>query len=123
MTTGVEGLCALGTAAAVAQDIAGAVDAITATASATQATATVVSNYITRYGTVAAGSGAGLPYARTGSSFVLANGSGVNAMTVFGQGSDTVNGIAGATGFTLPAGKTAIFIAPAAGKWVAILSA
>lgn len=43
--------------------------------------------------------------------------SSANAMQVFGQGTDTVNGVATGTGISVAAGATLHFVSPADGKW------
>ncbi len=121
---GVQELAAAGLPVAAAQALGGSVDAVTATASGTQSNSLLIANTITRVGTVATtGDSVVLPYAVPGAYFIVANGSQTKFVTVFGSGSDTVNGIAGATGFPLPPGKTGIFVAPAAAKWTVNLSA
>lgn len=45
--------------------------------------------------------------------------SGANAMQVFGAGTDTINGVATATGVSQAAGVTVVYTSPAGGKWFA----
>jgi len=67
-----------------------------------------------------------LPAGAAGGVVVIRN-SGANAMQVFAQGSDTINGTAGATGISQASAKTSIYFAvnDVAGvtTWVGLLSA
>lgn len=98
-----------------------AIDALTATGT-NQGTALVVTAMQNRFTTVATSTGAILPIAVAGMSVVIIN-AGANGLQVYGNGSDTINGIAGATGVTLAAGKTADYITTVAGAWHQLLSA
>ena len=63
----------------------------------------------------------------TAGSIVLVRNNGANSMQVFAQGSDTINGTAGATGISVANAKTVLFAAvdDVAGvtTWVSLLSA
>ena len=48
---------------------------------------------------------------------------GASSMQVFGNGSNTINGTAGATGVAQANGKSALYVAAANGKWYRILTA
>lgn len=49
--------------------------------------------------------------------------SGANAVQVFGQGADTINGQPAATGISLPAGHAAAFFCATAGQWASVPTA
>lgn len=57
-----------------------------------------------------------LPKANAGSVYLVSN-NGANAMQMFGNGSDTIDGVAGATGISMPAGQDLIFVCCTAGQW------
>ncbi len=63
-----------------------------------------------------------LPSAVAGSVVFVAN-AGASAMQVFGKGSDTINGTAGATGISVANNKRILFVAVTNGKWFSLLSA
>ena len=63
-----------------------------------------------------------LPKAVPGMVVVLAN-AGANPAQVFGNGSDTINGTAGATGISVANAKRTMFIAFDLGVWFSILTA
>lgn len=63
-----------------------------------------------------------LPRGNAGSVVVVAN-AGANAMQVFANGSDTINGTAGATGISVANAKRIMFFAVAQGVWFSILTA
>jgi hypothetical protein len=63
-----------------------------------------------------------LPPAVQGMEIFVQN-DGVAAMQVFANGADTINGTAGATGVAHAAGKLAIYVCHADGKWLRLLSA
>jgi hypothetical protein len=46
-----------------------------------------------------------------------------NAVQVFGNGSDTINGTAGATGISVAANKSILFFSPVNGVWFSLLTA
>jgi|GEM_PF-2529485 len=91
-------------------------------AGANQATATPIKTCQNRFTTVGSGTGAVLPVAAGGMSIVVMN-AGANSLQVYGNGSDTINGVAGATGVALAAGKTAEYFTTVAGAWHQLLSA
>lgn len=96
-------------------------DALTATGS-TQGTALAIKTMQNRFTTVAASTGCVLPAAVAGMNIVIIN-AGANSLQVYGNGSDTINGTAGATGVSLAAGKTAEYFTTVAGAWHQLLSA
>ena len=63
-----------------------------------------------------------LPSAVAGSVVFVAN-AGASAMQVFGKGSDTINGTAGATGISVANNKRILFVAVTNGKWFSLLTA
>lgn len=63
--------------------------------------------------------GALLPPAEAGSVVFFHNADSAQDVTVFGRGSDTINGTAGSTGVAIGQGLTAIFICPRATIWYA----
>ena len=83
----------------------------------------VLVNGVNEVKTVASGSDSVvLPPAAVGVVVFVVN-AGANAMQVFGSGSDTINGTAGATGVSQANGKSALYVAADAGQWYRILSA
>lgn len=60
-----------------------------------------------------------LPNAVAGSIVYMLNADSADAVTVFGAGSDTINGTAGATGVSYAAAKRVLFIAVTNGVWIA----
>jgi hypothetical protein len=64
-----------------------------------------------------------LPPALPGRTFCLVNAAASNSMQVFGYGTDTINGVATATGVAQAAGKSATYFCCAAGNWYRVLSA
>jgi len=60
-----------------------------------------------------------LPSAQMGSVVFVSN-AGANAAQVFAQGSDTIDGTAGATGISLAASASAVFMCAQATKWTSI---
>ena len=97
------------------------VDALTATGS-NQAGALAITRMMNRFTTVASSTGAVLPVAVAGMNITVIN-AGANALQVYGNGSDTINGTAGATGLSLASGKTAEYFSTIAGAWHQLLSA
>lgn len=63
-----------------------------------------------------------LPSAVAGSVVFVVN-AGASAMQVFGKGSDTINGTAGATGISVANNKRILFVAVTNGKWFSLLTA
>ena len=71
-------------------------------------------------GTVAtAGDSVVLPSAVAGSIVYMLNADSADAVKVYGNGSDTINGTAGATGVSYAAAKRVLFIAVTDGVWIA----
>jgi hypothetical protein len=92
-------------------------DGITATAGGGQAAAFPLSTELSRVSTVAtAGDSVQLPVAVPGLTLVVTN-HGANAMQVYGNGSDTINDVASATGVSQMAGSECIYACYGAGKW------
>jgi hypothetical protein len=103
--------------AVAAQPLWSAQDAVTATASGTQATSVQLTAAVTRLSTVAtANDGVLAPISSAGKMCVIINDT-ANAATVFGSGSDTINDVAAATGILLPANTMGILSCPVQGKW------
>jgi hypothetical protein len=63
-----------------------------------------------------------LPSAVAGSVVFLAN-AGANPVQVFGKGSDTINGTAGATGISVANAKRILFVAVTNNVWFSLLTA
>ena len=63
-----------------------------------------------------------LPASQVGAIVMIQN-NGANSVQVFGRGTDTINGVAAATGVAQAAGKSALYFSPSLGKWYRILSA
>jgi len=63
-----------------------------------------------------------LPKAVAGNVVFVTN-AGASSMQVFGNGSDTINGTAGATGVAQANGLSALYVASDNGQWYRILSA
>src|SRR5581483_3206683 len=83
---------------AVGQLIESSLDSITAFAGGGQSSATQLNNEINRVTTVATiGDSVQLPQVKAGLSIAVIN-SGANACQVFGNGTDTINGVASGTG-------------------------
>lgn len=102
--------------------VAGATVGITAGTTRTQAGATALSTGINRVDTSTApstgstlGDGVILPASSPDRIFVINNTA--NIIQVYGNGSDTINGVAGATGIPLPSGDVGEFVCAAAGSW------
>jgi hypothetical protein len=106
-----------GTGTSVALQTVQPADSIIA-AGSSQATATVLLAAINNVTTVAAGTGINLPPSAAGLSVIVQN-NGANALLVYpAQGaSDTINGIAAATGISLLPGTLAAFNCTTAGAW------
>ncbi len=104
-------------ASMIGQDTAGTI----AGAGTTQGTATAVVSNFTLISTAPSSSGVVLPTAAGAAPVVIYNG-GANTLKVYGNGTQTINGIAGSTGFSVSTLKAAQFRAAGTG-WIAILSA
>lgn len=101
---------------------------ITAHAGGTQAAAIALAAAINRVDTVGtAADSVALPAPSVvGQTVIVINNAATNSMQVFGSGTDTINGVATATGVAQAAGKTAIYTAVtigAASAWFRTLSA
>lgn len=94
-------------------------DGFVASATQTQVGATPLTMMLNRVATVAApGNGVRLPPALQGLEVCVIN-DGANPMTVFGAGSDLINGVAGATGIQQMTGSCAYYVCVTTGKWSA----
>jgi hypothetical protein len=92
-------------------------------AGTTQATATQLAAVLNQVDTTAASTGVNLPLSTgkhsTPCQFCYITNNGANTLTVYGAQSstDTINGISGATGVTLPSGSSAEFFSTKGGAW------
>jgi hypothetical protein len=94
-----------------------AADNITALAGGGQAGATLLTNEINRVTTVAtAGDSVLLPVSLPGLSVAVIN-AGANAMQVYGNGSDTINGVAAAAGVSQMPSSATLYLCATAGAW------
>ena len=94
-------------------------DGLTATASGTQSTSLLLTSELNRVSTVAtAGDGVLLPASAAGLTVIVENAA-ANPMQVFGSGTDTINGVAYATGVSQMPGSVVIYTCYAAGAWYA----
>ena len=92
-------------------------DNITAHAGGGQTLATSLTHEINRVTTVATiGDSVMLPPSNNGMSITVIN-NGANAMQVYGSGTDTVDGVAYATGVSQMTGSTTIYFCTTAGAW------
>jgi hypothetical protein len=99
-------------------------DGITAHAGGGRASAVPLTSMINRVTTVGtAADSVVLPAAAPGMQLTVINAAAVNAMQVFANGSDTIDGTAGSTGFSQAAGKTVEYVSTAAGAWHKLVSA
>lgn len=100
---------------------------ITAYAGGGQTNATLLAAGLNEVSTVAtAADSVKLPVPVAGLEITVINAHASNSMQVFGSGTDTINGVATATGVAQAAGKTAVYRALTAGtaaKWFRVLSA
>lgn len=93
-------------------------NAATAHAGGTRAAAFAITATVTNFTTVAtAADSAVLPAAKPGMVFFVTN-NGAAAMTLYANGSDTINGTAGATGVSILPGVFATLLCTAALTWV-----
>lgn len=93
------------------------------------ATALVLNAALNLFGTVAASTGAILPAAEAQPTYAIFNG-GANALSVYPQTAEIINGGSAGAAFSVAAGKSALFVpckntsvSPPVGGWIAILSA
>jgi hypothetical protein len=92
-------------------------DSIVAFAGGGQANATQITGQIAKVITVAtSGDSVSLPEARPGIDMLLLN-RGANPMQVFGNGTDTIDGIAAATGISQMQNSVILYICITQGKW------
>jgi hypothetical protein len=92
---------------------------LTAKAGGGQAGATLLPWMVNNVATVVSiGDSVILPPAKPGVILQVAN-NGANSMTVYAQGSDTINGVAAATGVSQMAGSTVTYTCLKAGTWTA----
>src|SRR5579859_3813265 len=90
---------------------------VTAFAGGGQASATALTSANNRITTVAtAGDSVKLPAATVGQRIVITN-AGANPCQVFGAGTDTINGVASATGVSQIKNSTVIYACTVAGNW------
>ena len=114
----------LGTGYAGSFQTVSATDAIAAVNPGAQGTAILLTTTINRVTTVpAAASGVILPASAPGLEVTIVNAHASNSITVFAQGSDTIDGTAGSTGYVQAATKTATYFCTVAGAWHKQLSA
>jgi hypothetical protein len=73
--------------------------------------------------TVASGSDSVVLRKAIAGAVVLVRNATANAMQVFGNGSDTINGTAGATGISVAGNKSVLFFAGKDGVWFSLLTA
>lgn len=106
---------------------AGVEDTITAFAGGGQASATALSatKSVHNITTVASGNDSVKLPAATGSGNVhwVKNSAAANSAQLFGAATETIDGVASATGVAVAAGKSRIVVDIAAGKWISILGA
>lgn len=100
-------------------------DGITARAGGTRAAAVPLTACINRISVCAtAADSVALPPAVGGQQMAVINGGAASAQVFAAPGtSDTINGVAAATGIALAAAGKAQFVSPAPGAWFSILSA
>ena len=95
-------------------------NALTAHAGGTQAAALALTNMVNRVTTVAtAGDSVKLPASVAGMAIAVIN-NGANVMQVFGAGTDTINGVATATGVPQQPNSAVLYYSAVAGLWQAI---
>lgn len=94
-------------------------NSITAFAGGGQTNATALTSRINRVTTVATAADSVKLPATTGGLglWCIVINSGANSLQAFGAGTDTINGVATATGVAIAAGKVGVYFSPAAGVW------
>lgn len=96
---------------------------ITALAGGARTGSPTISEFLTSVDTVATGADSiQLPAAIPGAVFVVQNNT-ATSMQVFANGSDTINGTAGATGVAHAGNKGGVYWCPKKGVWFRLLSA
>lgn len=106
--------------------VAGVEVALTAHSGGTQAAALALSSTKAAHvvATVAAGGDSvKLPVSDGTGKIHLVNNSGANSMQLFGTGTDTINGVAAATGIAVAAGKSVLVCDIWTGAWVSVTGA
>jgi hypothetical protein len=100
---------------------------ITAGTTRTQAGATLITADITTINTSTApaagsmlGDGVILPVVGSGTDRIFLINNTANPVQLYGNGSDTVNGVAGSTGIVLPPNSATVVVEAAAGAWSAV---
>ena len=94
-------------------------DSLVAHAGGGQSLALALTSEVNRVTTVAtSGDSVALPLA-VGGLTILVNNAGANPMQVYGAGTDTINGVATATGVSQMPGSEVIYVCPSAGNWEA----
>jgi hypothetical protein len=94
-------------------------DSLTAHAGGGQASALVLTSELNRVSTVAtSGDSVALPVSFAGLTIIVEN-AGANPMQVYGAGTDTINGVATATGVSQMASSVVIYTCYTAGAWFA----
>jgi hypothetical protein len=102
-----------------AYETVSAASGLTAHAGGTQAAALALTSAINNVSTVAtAGDSVRLPASAAGMEISITN-SGVASMQVYGAGTDTINGVATATGVAQLPGQTVVYTCAIAGNWLA----
>ena len=113
-----------GVPAQAATYIGGDVQSGFAAAGSTQATATLLNFDCTEVTTV--GSGAGVianSNNQVGDDYIVCNAQATNALLVYPEVGSSINALSANTGFSIPAGKNALFIKLTQTKYYSILSA
>ena len=82
-----------------------------------QATALALTKNYTVVATVASSTGVVLPAASIGQTIYVFN-NGANVLQVYGNGSDTIDGVAGSTGVPLTNAKRCAYVCVAANTWI-----
>jgi hypothetical protein len=118
-----DNLVVIGSLTTTVGSAAGSASGIVAGTTRTQAGATVLTKQVNRVDTSTApaagttlGDGVLLLAATAGGETIVINNTN-NLIQAYGAGTDTINGIAGATGIPLPPGDVAIFECAVAGDW------
>lgn len=103
--------------------VVGAEDGIIATPGGGQTNARLLTKQYNRVATVGtAADSVKLPVSEPGLEIFIVNGS-ATSMQVFGSGTDTINGVATATGVAQAAGISALYVCTGSGRWFRLLSA
>jgi len=116
-------LMGLGTAAALAAQIAGDITAGITAAGSTQATATPIYSDVNVISTAAASTGVLLPNNRSAGDTVEVTNLGANALSVYPPTGGNIGTGAANAAFSVPVSKSAIFRQVSATQWTQTLSA